>query len=921
MRFILTAIVVIITFHILPPSVARAVAIADGPIRGAIQADHHSISLPVQIMDIIELSPGKAGYDMTLKGFFTGGKSGEPALPHYIFTFLVPPDIVTESVSATIAGEQWEIIDGYYDIAHVPYPRKQQQTNRTDPYRGRNEMLYQADAWFPASPIVHVTQSVYRTWRLVRVDFGPLAYNPVTQSLRKLVTADIIITYERHAFDAQDTRQQKPPSSRSDIFWKRLQPHLENPFQRESFYPAYRKSSFAVSSDHENANYVIITTESIREQSSILDAFAAHKESLGFTVAVITDGEDDDDGHYIGGILNSQRAVNIRQWLKNRYLSWGIEYVLLIGNPSTSGFVSENSLPMRMCYPSEDDICPTDMYYAELSSDWNYDDDTRFGEWNDDFGSGGIDQDCEVAVGRIPCYGNIEECDHILQKIITYETSPGDQSWRNKILIGAAVSNHAPQDGNGDGDACDNVSDEYPSASWRTFGNNWGRALQSMASSCELNTYTLFEKEGVYSDGRAYPLSLCDSPLSRSAFVSEWQNHYGFVTWWGHGDRTGVYRRVWADDDYDPPGTPTSYDGITQYPEEIFHERFFYTADCAMLHDDYPSFVVQIACSNGYPEYSTNLGYALLLDGAIGTVSSTRSCYYSVGSWNTGKGPGYGDNASYAYYLYQRMIEDHDTIGNALNYCRSSFTMGWGDASWYNMAVFNLYGDPSSGHFISGEDSLLTTYYIPYCKFDTHTWTGLALRNLSGDSDAAINATVYNSNGASIETVQTVLPANGQSSFAVGQSLSGNGWICVESDQPLGGLCLVGDVSMNNLIFDVALTDTLSPLLCIPHVAQNETWDTTLMICNPHDIPVTFEVTFYGQQGNIVSTTSLDLPARGSGVFSVETTVGTGPGSITIDARDSGTTGLSAIALFTNSDKVENGLAKAGLSAVAITSD
>lgn len=912
---------VIIAVHVLPLSVGRVSAVAEGPLRGTIQADHHSITLPVRITDMIELTPGKGGYHVTLEGFTTGGTPGEPALPQYTFTFLLPPDIVSESVSATISNERWEIIDGYYDIAHVAHPRKQKDTSSTSTlsHRGRDEAVYQTDVWFPASPILHVTQSVYRTWRLVRVEFVPLAYNPVTQSLRKLVTADIMITYERMAFDTQGTRRQEQSLPRHENFWKKLHPHLENPLQRESFYPSRRESLFAPSSEQETAHYVIMTTEEIREGSSVLDAFIAHKESRGFTVSVITEGENEDESHYISGVFNSQRAANIRQWLKDRYLSWGIEYVLLIGDPSSSGFISADSLPMRMCYPTADDTCPTDMYYAELSGDWNVDNDMRYGEWDDDFGIGGIDRDCEVVVGRIPYYGNMGDCDHILQKIIAYETSSDDLSWRNKILIASAISNHAPQDGNGDGDTIDTVNDEYPSASWRTFADDWGRAIQSMANSSGFNTYTLVEKEGVYSDGSAYPLSSCNSPLARPEFISAWQNHYGFVTWWGHGNSTGVYRRIWVDDDYDPPGTPEPYDGITQYPEETSHECFFSTSDCVVLNDDYPSFVVQIACGNGYPEYSTNLGYTLLVNGAIGTVSATRFNYYSTGAWNTGKGPSYGDNASYAYYICQRMIGHDDTIGDALNYCRRSFTMGWGYASWYNMLVLNLYGDPSTGHLVSGNDTLTTTYYIPYCEANTEIWSGLALRNFSGDSDAVIDTTVYNNRGAIIETVQTELPANGQTSFTVGQSLSGSGWVRVESDRPIGGLCLVGNAGMNNLIFDVTLNQTLSPLLCIPHVAQNETWDTTLMICNPHDIAVTFQVKLYGTQGNIVSTRSLELPARGSGVYPVDTTLGLGSGSIIIDAQDSGTTGLSAIALFSNSNKVENGLAKASVSAVAIT--
>jgi hypothetical protein len=91
-------------------------------------------------------------------------------------------------------------------------------------------------------------------------------------------------------------------------------------------------------------DYVIITTNAIEAGSTKLASFITHKQSLGHTVLVVT--EDDFGG--LTGQAPNHKAERIRQWLKNNYVSKGIKYVLLIGDPHPyeSG---EGDIPMKMC--------------------------------------------------------------------------------------------------------------------------------------------------------------------------------------------------------------------------------------------------------------------------------------------------------------------------------------------------------------------------------------------------------------------------------------------------------------------------------------------------------------------------------------------------------------------------------------------
>jgi hypothetical protein len=126
------------------------------------------------------------------------------------------------------------------------------------------------------------------------------------------------------------------------------------------------------------------------------------------------------------------------------------------------------------------------------------------------------------------------------------------------------------------------------------------------------------------------------------------------------------------------------------------------------LNDSYPSFVVEVSCTNAYPESATNLAYSLLKRGAVGTFAGTRVTWYLVTTWNTSLYTFFGDNASYGYYIFERMAgyDETETAAAALNWCKSNFgTTGLDDASWMNMLDFNLYGDPANYLAISCGES------------------------------------------------------------------------------------------------------------------------------------------------------------------------------------------------------------------------
>lgn len=138
-------------------------------------------------------------------------------------------------------------------------------------------------------------------------------------------------------------------------FLKNYKSELDNYHEMISYYQITTKNNLKTATTNSykltntpNSTYLIITTNDIQSRAEKLDDFIRYKEAAGFNVQVIT--EDD-----FGSEQGQNRAVNIRSWLKEHYISDSIEYVLLIGDPDPDNpRKSDDSIgdiPMMLCFP------------------------------------------------------------------------------------------------------------------------------------------------------------------------------------------------------------------------------------------------------------------------------------------------------------------------------------------------------------------------------------------------------------------------------------------------------------------------------------------------------------------------------------------------------------------------------------------
>ena len=170
------------------------------------------------------------------------------------------------------------------------------------------------------------------------------------------------------------------------------------------------------------------------------------------------------------------------------------------------------------------------------------------------------------------------------------------------------------------------------------------------------------------------------TPCTVTNVTNAWNgSDFGAVFWWTHGSSTSAADVM-----------------------DLTH--------AATLDDAHPGFAFQCSCSNGTPEATNNLGYSLLKNGCISTVSASRVSWYEIGQTSFA---GTATNSGMTFEYSQRLIAEEMYAGDALNDLKSDISPGF-EELWMNYLDFNLYGCPGCWpiHQHAGPTITLSSYLL-----------------------------------------------------------------------------------------------------------------------------------------------------------------------------------------------------------------
>lgn len=359
-------------------------------------------------------------------------QAGEPALPVYRTTYKLPRNIAIEKIDVTVEGITQTTTQKTIAPAVTPMPLSEMEEG-TPLLREKDTTIYEKDAmypqsWFDYSIRCGLDNGVDTTY--VTVEIYPVRYNPVSQQINSITSAQITVDYD--------------PDTQPMVF-------------------------------DEEFDMVIIAPETF---VSTLQPLVDHKNDIGIKTFVKT--VEDIDGEYEGRDI----AEQVKYFILDAKESNNITYVLLAGGLKSYLFGQAKDskslgavgyyVPARYTSIQSGDEkgCLSDLYYADL---YKYDEDAEewvFEDWdpngNDIFaeytnsvsGREFLDLVPDVYIGRLAARSKFE-LKGVVNKIIAYEsTSPSQKSWYSHMISvgGRTFQNY---EGVPDGEYVCNVAMDY----------------------------------------------------------------------------------------------------------------------------------------------------------------------------------------------------------------------------------------------------------------------------------------------------------------------------------------------------------------------------------------------------------------------------------------------------------------------------
>lgn len=476
-----------------------------------------------------EVVQGTRGVRFQSKGFLNVGHPGDMALPVTTIRYFLPPKANLESVRVVLNHVNvTKIRPGLVapiSSARVgANPEKLPRKDGLPLHDGFNAQQYALQDFYPASFLRRVRVETWRGFKVVSIQLYGARANPSTGEAE--LAQSIMATL---SFNEDPAVQPVPAIASAHQIAQMLgrfspQSSLDVLQQYADVLPPYALFDY---------DLLIVTDEDIWNDRSEngLSRFITHKRAMGFQPIVKT--VEDIAVEYSG----STRQEKIRECIFDMLQKYGIDYVLLVGNPDYRAN-DEHALhsdpavvPMWKCYidtRNENlEVSMTDLLYADLND--SYDSSDTYIDWDD------IDT-ADVLVGRIAPVGG-----YVDVVVVNGETNTLAAPDKLKAVFDQAVLHDLELD-------TDWRSNMLVAASY-IWG--WGEAngayliKRTIERMCRehspLYAHTYFQSNSVtgdeFFDGRPNPEA--EGPLvdgTPGTFMEQYRtNSYGLIFWLGHG--------------------------------------------------------------------------------------------------------------------------------------------------------------------------------------------------------------------------------------------------------------------------------------------------------------------------------------------------------------------------------------------------
>jgi len=319
------------------------------------------------------------------------GSAGEPKIPSKGVFLLLPPKSEVSRITVTVG--EGTVVGLEYPVEPTSQAIPLSQSEDI-PTPTPNQLIYQSDTQYPGNLYTNVGVYAFRGYQILILLLHPVQYNPLTGDL-------LVYTSMELSVETMRTGVQSAFYRGFDHDWNQVNQKVDNPWMSAR----YQQECTPVPTPLDSYNLLIITTDAL--QSGFVPLKDAH-DATGVTTVIKTLTD-----------IGSSSLESIRNYIRDAYTNWGVDYVLLGGDtdvvPAPILWVS--GMDENVTY--YEDTMPSDLYYACLDGPYNYDGDNKWGEPNDGENGGDVDLIAEVYVGRA-CVGSMTEVNNFVTKTVAY---------------------------------------------------------------------------------------------------------------------------------------------------------------------------------------------------------------------------------------------------------------------------------------------------------------------------------------------------------------------------------------------------------------------------------------------------------------------------------------------------------------------
>lgn len=354
------------------------------------------------------------------RGFTHEGEPGAPELPVAYLNYIIPASSKTDSlIVSTINTSQ---ISGDYSIYPCQPPRRPFDSLEWVP---PDTAIYNSDSLFPGEYMKIVDEGIMDGARIVTVAVFPMQYRP--ESMRLFLVTDITFEFVFASNVMPELRPQIRGEYEQAVYDAALRQVVENDNEIASYY---QRPTLIEENELRDSAAIPTGPAIIITDSTFANSFRPYAEWLtdqGIPARIISQSTI---YNYFDG---RDQAEQIRNYIKYCYERGGVYFILGGDGGSPPKLSFRKGMPYNYPPPDTDTVnyyIPTDLYFADLTGEWNADNDSWWGERTQD----SADRFPEVFVGRVLPFCSTEVVNWS-EKALRYEQNPGNLSSLDTVTL------------------------------------------------------------------------------------------------------------------------------------------------------------------------------------------------------------------------------------------------------------------------------------------------------------------------------------------------------------------------------------------------------------------------------------------------------------------------------------------------------